>query len=284
MNKLRLGWIQIGVPEIMTAKRDDGGIYLEWHSQNGQTIIELANPLIEFVDDDELAETKSAEDAEADRFLDDTDAMDEDLEDEDLTPGAGAQIASFERLDDPDTPEWLDESESTSQENDPFGLFPPDLQASLNTSGDTWTAEPDEATLAQWKEWDEVFDGTKDVPLSSLFDPPIRLPPVASLNDQQVATLFNTILKQLARHNVAFHMCEHYTPRLGYSLLVDEILRDYGTHPELPRIGYTMNFDTSEFCKECDDEFERRYAERQARRESDDPDPGPPDKNDDNPF
>ena len=270
INELRLGWIQIGVPGEMTAHKP-ACLYLEWYGQNGHTVINLTDPIIEFVEDDPDIQVRPAA-----RQRHDDPATDEDgsaVEDTETLEWEGP-VTSFEKTDEPEAESRNHDTETEGDDDadDPFGLFPPDLEASLGDSSHAgWSAEPDEATLAQWQEWDEVFDGTKDVPLSSLFDPPIQLPPSGALDDEQVFKLFNTILAQLARHNVAFHMCEHFTPRQGYQLLVDEILREYGTHPELPRIGYTMNFDTSEYCEQCDAEFEQRYADRKTDRKADDP-------------
>ena len=86
--------------------------------------------------------------------------------------------------------------------------------------------------------------------------------------DAQVAQALTVILMRLALHNVAFHMCEHFTPRAAYELLVDDILRNEETHPELPRIGFTMNFDTGEYCDECAAEYDGEAAEREARHQS----------------
>lgn len=278
----RMAWIQIGVPGDMRFDHELNRLLLEWHGQNGHTVIEIVDPAIEFVSE-ELADADSPQ---AD------DLLDEELDEDPPRPREGSQIASFERTEDPESESWGDEdgSEALAADDDPFGLFPDDLSSSLGESASSqWKPEPDEETLALWKEWDEVFDGTKDVPLSSLFDPPLQLPPPEALRDNEVAHLFNQILIQLARHNVAFHMCEHYTPRMGYELLRNTILREFGTHPELPRIGYTMNFDSSEFCAECDAEFERRYAQRHPEAQvqdfdiDTDSDVEPPD-DDDIPF
>ncbi len=281
----RMAWIQIGVPGEMHFDQELNRLLLEWHGQNGHTVIEIVDPTMEFVHE---------EPADADSPQDDDllDVVDDELDDEIPLPGEGTQIASFERTDDPESESWGGEegTEALAGDDDPFGLFPEDLNSSLGESASSdWKPEPDEETLALWKEWDEVFDGTKDVPLSSLFDPPLQLPPPEALDDSAAADLFNKILIQLARHNVAFHMCEHYTPRMGYELLRNTILREFGTHPELPRIGYTMNFDSSEFCTECDAEFERRYSQSHPEAEVKDFDIEPdseaePPDDDDVPF
>ncbi len=261
-NELRLAWMQIGVPGKMTANHLASGLYLEWYGQNGHTVVEVQDAVIVYVEDgDEVDEDDLPTEDELDEV--DADGELENLRDELEQFEPGSPSVSFEPTDDADVEPWnRGPTDDVDEEDDPFGLFPPDLDASLGAASPPWSAEPDEATLAVWKEWDEVFDGNKDVPLSSLFDPPIQLPPESLLDDEQVARLFNTILMQLALHNVAFHMCEHFTPRSGYTLLVNEILPEHGTHPELPRIGYTMNFDSSEFCEECKAEFDSHYGKQ----------------------
>jgi hypothetical protein len=243
---LQIAWNQIGVPGQMTTEKSPSALYLEWYGQNGHIVIDLQNPGVEFVIEDVVVEDPPR--------LDEADEIDDDFSDEGQSPSV-----SFEQATDPEIETW--EPAQEESEEDPFGLFSPNLDSTLRESQGTWRPEPDDETLAQWKEWDEVFDGSKDVPLSSLFDPPLQLPPEQSLDDERIFELFNTILKELARHNVAFHMCEHFTPRAGYALLVNQILPEYGTHPELPRIGYTMNLDTSEFCDECAAAFDREFGE-----------------------
>ncbi len=272
LNELRLAWMQIGVTAEMSIQKNPARLVLEWYGQNGRTIVELADPLLEFVDavDEELE-------------LDDEDSLDDDLDDDDERPGSRTPQASFERIDDGDDAE-PDDPTSDADEEDPFGLFPADLKESLESKESAWNPEIDDDTLAQWKEWDEVFDGTKDVPLSTLFDPPIRLPSSDSLNDDEVAALFRTILAQLALHNIAFHMCEHFTPRGAYELLRGHILPEHGAHPDLPRIGYTMNFDTAEFCDDCQAEADRKYGKSDTDFDASDPDTDPPLDDDDVPF
>jgi hypothetical protein len=272
LEELRFAWMQIGVTGEMSLDPEHSKVFLEWFGQHGRTIVELEGLKVEFIEEEE--------DDASDSLSEEDDA---DIDDDDDVPGAGSTSASFEPTDGSESLPWDEATDEAPEPEDPFGLFPSDLGASLNASVPSFASDPDEATLAQWKEWDEVFDGTKDVPLSSLFDPPIRLPPAETLDDPQVESLFQTILAQLARHNVAFHMCEHYTPRMGYVLLVEEILKDYGAHPELPRIGYTMNFDTSEHCEECAAKFDREFEDYEKRMgDRDDPDLEKP--SDDLPF
>lgn len=256
LDELRLAWMQIGITAEMIIRKEPKRLSLVWHSQNGRTIVELDDPLLEFVDDDE----KRSQD------VDDDDSMDEDSSE------PGTPQASFERIDDVDMPE-MDVTSADAEEDDPFGLFPADLTDRLWSTENEWKPEIDDATLEKWKEWDEVFDGTKDVPLSTLFDPPLRMPNSDALSDDEVATLFQTILAQLALHNVAFHMCEHYTPRAAYELLRTHILPEHGAHPDLPRIGYTMNFDTSEFCPECGAEYEIEDDDMESDFDAGDSDP-----------
>jgi hypothetical protein len=292
LDQMHLAWIQIGVPKEMTFQQASGTLddpiaerlpaasdpdrtppclCLEWHSQNGHTIIRLVDPLIEFVEEGQRQADEDALTVDLDDYLplDDPDQELSEVE-------SDSAIASDDDFEEDDDGEWTDpayeQGEDGDEDDDPFGLFPKDLESKLDASKSPWHAEPDEETLKQWKDWDEVLEGTKDVPLSTLFDPPLKLPSAESLDDEQVACQLNHVLARLALHNVAFHMCEHFTPRTAYKLLLETILPEESTHPELPRIGYTMNFDTSESCDECAADFERRYAERNPKPSLEDSD------------
>jgi hypothetical protein len=273
-------------------------LFLEWFSQNGRTVIELVDPIIEFIQEEQPSAEMEALamelDDELDDDLDEDDLDDDDFDDDDLNDedldGDDSDADSLSTSDDGRGGAWGDSAFGEGEnDDDPFGLFPKGLEAELDKSAhaSSWTPEPDDETLQQWEEWDEIVDGTKDVPLSSLFDPPLKLPPADSLDDQQVVCQLNLILSRLALHNIAFHMCEHFTPRNAYKLLLETILPEESTHPELPRIGFTMNFDTAESCDECAAEFERRDAERKAKRQHDsqsEPTDEDDDLDDDAPF
>ncbi len=316
IDERRIAWMQIGVPGEMTAakqvrafdcsideflrrsKLDEQPptewkrmLYLEWYGQNGRVVIELVDPLIE-IDPDENGPTTlgffASEQSGGDETRLDEDGLDEDLDLEFSDDVPWPEVEANEFDDDSEDGAILAfEPMPDESDDDPYGLFPKDLEASLETSSSDqpWSDGPDPETLALWERLDALEDHSQDVPLCTLFDPPLKVPPPESLNEEQVALALNSILMELALHNVALHMCEHFTPRTAYELLVNDILRNEETHPELPRSDMTQNFDTSSYCAECDAEFERRYAERKSRNDSTNGDtPGDFDPDSDVPF
>jgi hypothetical protein len=86
----------------------------------------------------------------------------------------------------------------------------------------------------------------------------------------------------LALLGVAVAVCEHFSPRLAYRMIAEEVLPKYGVHPRLPQIGWVQHYDTSEFCRKCEERFDREYEQRRQKEEQGGADPPP--GNDDVPF
>jgi hypothetical protein len=59
-------------------------------------------------------------------------------------------------------------------------------------------------------------------------------------------------------------VCEHFTPRACYELVLDTILPDLTTYEELIGTNTVQGVNTSEYCEACEAEFEREYEERQG--------------------
>lgn len=261
-------------------------LFLEWHSQNGHLVVEIFRPHIEFDYPDDPPgkpqaqnpdESNSAEGSPSDPF-------DDESED------------PFNLLGEP------------SEEDDPYQLFEPDLEDAIRQSsadddadtdehdlGDPELGEGDSAfenvedrSLRSWEEvipgidpetkqlyeqWDEIVYGTRDEPLSTMFDPPIELPPVAQVTSEDRAeSLIQTLLARLALHGVAIDVCEHYDYVSLYRYLMTEVLPIANIHPNLPASRWVQHYSTWESCPECERAFDEEYDAREAKRppESDD--------------
>lgn len=286
----RLAWQQVGpTGEIelrqVVAESQSGRtapcLYMEWFSQNGQVVLELLDPELEWVEEDEddrrraarPSEASAAETAEtddADIFVPDSDEAEE------------AQYDAFE-VPPPDADEDAD---------DPYGLFPPGLDEELAeedqqapaienaASGETATGGKrswdevipgiDPETKKMYEDWDEVTEGTQDIPFTEVFDPPLKVyttEQLEALDDAAALAALKELLARLALLGVAVAMCEHFSTRLTYRMIAQEILPRYGVHPRLPQIGWVQHYDTSEFCRKCQEEFDRRYEEESRLRE-----------------
>ena len=234
-------------------------LYLEWFSQNGRIVFEIVDPELEFVDGPNEGYL-AAEKDEAERRhgkAEDSPYVAGEPEDVD------GESEAFEMAE-------MDEEE----EDDPYGLFPKDFEEQLSASDETEPAnepreyppEIDEETRKQWALWDEMLEGKHDVPIQTIFDPPLQIYPPDKLDDVQVAEALRTVLARLAEYGIALDMCQHYTPRDAYRLLLEEILRKHGTYPKLRATGFVQHYMTSEFCEKCDAEFEEEWQQREQER------------------
>ena len=288
----RLAWQQVGPtgqivlrgpangqPALPASERPS--LYMEWFSQNGRVVLELADPEIEWVaedDDDRRAAQRRAEASSASAPDDDADIFMPDRDE-----SADAEFNPFE-VPPPDADEDAD---------DPYGLFPPGLDDELAGDGEEAgedvgtdvTSGPASSTKRSWDEvipgidpetkrmyeqWDEVTEGSQDVPFTEVFDPPVKIytaEQLEALDDAAAEAALKELLTRLALLGVAVAMCEHFSTRLTYRMIAEEILPRYGVHPRLPQIGWVQHYDTSEFCRKCQEEFDRQYEEEQRQRE-----------------
>jgi hypothetical protein len=297
----RLAWQQIGPTGEITLRDGVPGnspagrpsLYMEWFSQNGRVVLELVDPDIEWVaedDDDRRAAQRRAESASADAAEDEADIFLPDSDD-----GEEAEFNPFE-VPPPDADEDAD---------DPYGLFPPGLddelaeddsdqeladeqltdeqltgeEPSAAARGEASTGKRswdevipgiDPETKRMYEQWDEVTEGSQDVPFTEVFDPPVRIytpEQLAVLNDATAESVLKELLTRLALLGVAVAVCEHFSPKLTYRMIAQEILPRYGVHPRLPQIGWVQHYDTSEFCRKCQEEFDRKFEEERRQRE-----------------
>ncbi len=76
-----------------------------------------------------------------------------------------------------------------------------------------------------YEEWDEVIYGTKDEPLTWLFEEPLCLPKPDDVGDETHAwQVLSALLTAMALRGVAFDMCPHFTAMQAYRLLINELL------------------------------------------------------------
>lgn len=275
-------------------------LVLQWYSQNGEMKIDLLNPRLEFVaaDTDEKSSMPASDDDGESVFLeesedefpgfpDDADAddpyglfppqLEEQLEDEVNSP----EIAAIDEGSLGDGA-----AEPGFGPDDPLAEYP--FEERAKRSWDEVIPGIDEQTKRLYESWDEIFEGKKDVPLCTIFDPPLTIYPVDKLSDAEVDMAFKVILRRLAMHSVALDMCEHFSSRDAYRLLVEEILPKCPIYPGLPLTGYVQHYSTWEYCRKCEEEFEAKWQaeekERKERRARGEEEEGPDTPDDEIPF
>ncbi|QDV22269.1 hypothetical protein [Aureliella helgolandensis] len=269
-------WRKLSPQEKIANSEEQKCLYLEWFSQNGRVVAEILAPEIELLPDD----------------LGDDDSEDEDEE----RYGLGfteVRVGEDDETGNNFVLDGSDEEDDEEEEDDnPYGLFDENLDRKVAESlGPIVDQEFDEReppsegglrawdqaipgldpeTKAMYEQWDEIFEGKKDEPLSYLFETPLKLPkPDAVLTDEEALPLVTAILAQLALLSVALDVCEHFTPLDTYQLLMTEILPTAKVHPNLAATEMVQHYSTSDYCDECEAEFERELGDDST----DSPDP-----------
>lgn len=251
-------------------------IYLEWYSQNGRVVLELLDPILEFeggyqhLADPEPEPVPPAEDSGQPQITtiernedgsftihDDSAAQFEEVEDDPfhLFPeqfDSEIRRSAFGG----DSPRDLSESAVSEDEAESADRQSGDVSNSRR-SWDEIIPGIDPETKAMYEQWDEVIDGSKDEPLTWLFEEPLCLPrPEHLLDEDHAWTSLLTLLTAMALRGVAFDMCPHYSATQAYRLLLEELLPEAGVHPNLVATGFVCHFSSWEHCPECDAETE----------------------------
>ena len=282
-------------------------IYLEWHSQNGRVVLELLDPKLEFegeykeLGDPEPEALPSSDDFSPPEIttiirntdgtfdlIDDNGDANEPLEaDDDSDPfslfpknleqqihESASDAIDVDSILSYDNAAADEDSEAADDDEVDIG---PDSMLSLDSQSDPSAPMPrdwsevipgiDPATKAMYEEWDEVIYGTKDEPLTWLFEEPLCLPKPNALRDEEHAwQVLSSLLAAMALQGVAFDMCPHYTAMRAYELLIDDLLPRAGVHPNLAATGFVKHYCSWEYCQECDAEFEERRNARDSKQ------------------
>src|SRR5690606_24515910 len=134
------------------------------------------------------------------------------------------------------------------------------------------TSDPAGIDLSEIEMMEELIENGEGVPIGNVFDPPVRLPRPGRLPEADTEAALKLLLARLAEHGISLDICEHFTPRDAYELLVDEICPFELTHPDLEATRWMQRFSTSDFCENCEAEFEREVEEYDRNHGRDDDD------------
>jgi hypothetical protein len=262
-------------------------LQLEWFSQNGQVLIELVDPQLEMVEFNDLDVNPAGPPrprADTDDELFDGDPTYSDPQEDPLDPGDEVLDAiPWEDDEEEEEPAWLGED---TDEEDPYELLPEDLKQQFDDAAcktdrelsldpapyeaPLWVPNEDEVApdvIREMELMDNCLEHAKAELLSDLFEGPIQLPrPEQIASDEEAERVLKRLLAQLARCGVALAVCHHFTPKDAYRLLIEEICVEERAYRELQGTQWVQTFMTSEYCPQCEEEFEREYQEYERRR------------------
>jgi hypothetical protein len=197
-----------------------GRLCLEWYSQNGWIRLELTNPQVEFLEEPSRQNLAG---------------------DPPRIPATDSANSEMPRLRGSDRVAGIAVEE-------PAGLVP----ANQRLPADEYLYGPAADSADYWQLVHEMSAGDEDVPLSMLFDPPLKCLPDDQLDDLRLEQELRKLLALLAIYGVAVDVCEHFTDRETYRVLLREVLPVEETYPRLPQIGYVQHYLLHNYCPRCE--------------------------------
>jgi hypothetical protein len=145
------------------------------------------------------------------------------------------------------------------------GPYVDDAITSVNLTA--WPTPKENEYLASMLAWEMA----PLLPISHWFDPPLTLPPLAELSDEQVRTILQETIQTLFCQRIVLDFTDHLSDRALYCLLQRDILPALEKKIDLP--GTYLHWD----CSNADNDPEtwlRYYASEEERRRWSEAHPG----------
>lgn len=237
-------------------------LMLEWFGPSGRVTIEMAGPTIEYC----------------------TREPDHDDEDDE---------GDWEPLPNLALPPWIDASERelhitqfeitdgevTVEERRPYDATPEE-EAYLQDALDRESARIDRAIAGEsddearqqiedLQRMDYCMEHGEKQPFDAYIGDWSALPKPDDLDDEAVEAALKSLLARLVMYGVVLDVCDHYAPRDCYRLLLEEIIPNEGIHEELIGTGWITHYATYEYCRACDEAFDKEYEEMERSKERD---------------
>jgi len=234
-------------------------LHFEWHSQNGNVVVELADVLVE-----ECIRPPRPKDEN-----DDGDwvplpnlAFPPELSNAPKAGGPGFRIVHIEgesaHVEDW-TPPALESEEDFEEDESRAGNVADAIKDMLGSDEEDDDEEDHEDDVAEMELMDYCIEHAEEIPIQSLIKNADNLPAPEDLDDEQVESKLKLILGELALIGITLDVCEHFTPRDCYRILLETVLPEGGAIEELIGTGWVQHTSTSDFCKACEAEFDSEY-------------------------
>lgn len=241
-------------------------LYLEWFSQNGRVVIELPDPIITFIEEDGK-ETVSEHASPLPIEIDTMEPIGE----------FGLGVTTISRDDDDEwhvKEEFFREGDELGDEASRDGASGDESHGALERHLEREAREIERAIRGEEGErdvvdelelMDDLIERGGGEPIASLFSHRERLPKAETLSEEAAYRLLKVLLVEMAMYGIAYHVCEHFSARDAYRLLVEIASKEETFHPELQGTGWVQNFTTSDWCAECEAQVEADYEREDGK-------------------
>lgn len=237
--------------------------YFEFYCQQGRVVIELSNPTVEYNAGDE--------DHEDWRPLPNTKPM-PGPPDKKPDPNSIPEMVIFDdegRVERVDPRDYLDERGESREINSlQHELDKQSRAVDRAISG----ASDDDDIIAELEATDnamlDAIDDEKGDPISQALYTAHNLPAPDEIAEEEIEPLLKALVGEMALYGMSFSICDHYSLRDAYRLLYNNMDDEWRFHPKLAVTGWVQSFSTSDHCKKCDEEFDERNREFNAKFEA----------------
>jgi len=209
-------------------------LYLEWFGNSGRVVIELVDPSVIFVERIEGEEIELPVEPLPEPPFDPNHPPES-------RPPTEAEIQSTENEG---------ESAAETPEDASFDLIDPELAAEISASLPELELSKD---MDQHELLDDLIERGSGIELGEIIG---ATPDWDTLSEQQAETRLKAIVAGMALYRVAYHVCEHCSMRDAYRILIERLAKESTIFPELGQTDWVTHFSTSDFCKECENEFD----------------------------
>jgi len=244
---------ELGEPQPTEWKRR---LYLEWYGQNGRVVIEMAGAIVE-----ECTRDPEDVDDEGDWAL--VPNLAQPPGTSGSGPGRGLEIESV-RLDKGDVRiEHLSSPPGPAGcADEPYESVPDALQqefddeaVAMDRAIGAGSGNEDGNVTAELELMDYCIEHGEGQPVAFLLGDIGGLPRPETLNDEDVESRLKVLLAQMARVGVALDVCEHFTPRDCYRLLLDKLLPPANVYEKLMGTSWVQRMTTYDYCPDCEAEI-----------------------------
>lgn len=226
-------------------------LYLEWFSQDGQVVVELADPIIEFVEFNRIDAPR-----ESDSLLGGATTTSSEPSSDDVGASSiGSNVDGSESCDD-----------GVASPFDPDGVGCDESCDEAEAEPEWWNDEDKPQFIREMELMDELIERGNGEIIGSLFEGPVRFLRPDQLDEAGAERSLKTLLAHMALFNISLDVCEHFSPREAYRLLIERICTEEQAYPELRHTQWIQHFTTAEFCPQCEAEWERECEELERRR------------------
>ncbi|MBK1880248.1 hypothetical protein [Pelagicoccus mobilis] len=240
-------------------------LYLEWYGNCGRVLVELPDASVWIVEGE-------GEEERMHRLPDIEEGPEEVANWEGEDGASEIEIVEVERVDDEKTrvtrtrvSKGDEQSEGLGESEDLYSLFSDEFKEMIGVSD----GKADGGFREEVTQMEEVWEGKANG--DSLRDLIGQRPDFEALSEAEAENVLKIAVGKMGLLNIAYHVCEHMTPREACRYLWER-LGDCQVHHQMEGGSWFCHFSTADGCPRCAEVMEREELDFESQKENTDED------------